>query len=64
MDFFPIFLDIRNKPCLVVGGGGVAERKTASLLKSGAEVILVTPRLTQHLTEFGVRQWLKQGRLE
>ena len=50
MDFFPIFLDIRNKRCLVVGGGNVAERKTASLLKSGADVILVSPELTRNLT--------------
>ena len=50
MDFFPIFLDIRNKRCLVVGGGNVAERKAASLLKSGADVILVSPALTANLT--------------
>ncbi|MEN8167198.1 MAG: siroheme synthase CysG [Pseudomonadota bacterium] len=50
MDYFPIFLDIKSKPCLVVGGGAVAERKTASLLKSGADVILVAPSLTDSLT--------------
>jgi uroporphyrin-III C-methyltransferase / precorrin-2 dehydrogenase / sirohydrochlorin ferrochelatase len=50
MDFFPIFLDIRNKRCLVVGGGTVAERKAASLLKSAADLILVSPQLTNNLT--------------
>ncbi len=50
MDFFPIFLDIRSKTCLVVGGGAVAERKTALLLKSGADVLLVAPKLTHDLT--------------
>ncbi|MCU7883724.1 MAG: bifunctional precorrin-2 dehydrogenase/sirohydrochlorin ferrochelatase, partial [Candidatus Thiodiazotropha sp. (ex Lucinoma annulata)] len=29
MDYFPIFLDLKNKSCLVVGGGAVAERKIA-----------------------------------
>jgi uroporphyrin-III C-methyltransferase / precorrin-2 dehydrogenase / sirohydrochlorin ferrochelatase len=58
MDFFPIFLDIRNKRCLVVGGGNVAERKTASLLKSGADVILVAPGLTHNLTT-----WRDMGQL-
>ncbi len=58
MDFFPIFLDIRSKRCLVVGGGGVAERKTASLLKSGADVILVSPKLTPNLTT-----WRDMGQL-
>ncbi|MEJ2592811.1 MAG: siroheme synthase CysG [Candidatus Thiodiazotropha sp.] len=58
MDFFPIFLDIRNKRCLVVGGGNVAERKTASLLKSGADVVLVSPELTYNLTT-----WRDMGQL-
>ena len=57
MDFFPIFLDIRNKPCLVIGGGAVAERKTALLLKSGADVVLVSPDLSHDLTT-----WRDMGR--
>ncbi|MES9940699.1 MAG: siroheme synthase CysG [Candidatus Thiodiazotropha sp. 6PLUC2] len=58
MDFFPIFLDIKNKTCLVIGGGAVAERKTALLLKSGADVVLISPELTQNLTG-----WRDMGRL-
>ena len=45
MDFLPIFLDIRNKPCLVVGGGSIAARKVALLLKAGADVTLVSPEI-------------------
>ncbi len=52
MDFFPIFLDIKQKRCLVVGGGNIAERKAASLLKSGADLVLVSPDLTQNLTSW------------
>ncbi|MCG7907804.1 MAG: siroheme synthase CysG, partial [Candidatus Thiodiazotropha taylori] len=58
MDFFPIFLNIRNKSCLVVGGGAVAERKIALLLKSAADVVLVSPELTHDLTT-----WRDMGRL-
>ena len=58
MDFFPIFLNIKQKRCLVAGGGGVAERKTASLLKSGADVILVSPELSHNLTT-----WKDMGQL-
>jgi uroporphyrin-III C-methyltransferase/precorrin-2 dehydrogenase/sirohydrochlorin ferrochelatase len=50
MDYFPIFLDIKSKRCVVIGGGAVAERKTATLLKAGADVILISPRLTNSLT--------------
>jgi uroporphyrin-III C-methyltransferase/precorrin-2 dehydrogenase/sirohydrochlorin ferrochelatase len=58
MDFFPIFLDIKQKRCLVVGGGNIAERKAASLLKSGADVVLVSPDLTQNLAS-----WRDQERI-
>ena len=41
-----MFLDIKGKPCLVVGGGEVAFRKTETLLSSGAtEVKVVAPLL-------------------
>ena len=49
MEFLPIFLDVKRKPCLVVGGGGVAVRKVANLLEAGARVILVSPWVVDSL---------------
>lgn len=43
MRYYPIFLDIKNRPCLVVGGGAVACRKVAMLLECGAGVTVVSP---------------------
>jgi siroheme synthase-like protein len=48
-DYFPAFLDLRGRQCLVVGGGPVGERKVRDLLACGATVILVSPRLTDGL---------------
>jgi uroporphyrin-III C-methyltransferase/precorrin-2 dehydrogenase/sirohydrochlorin ferrochelatase len=45
MDFLPIFLDVRAQPCLVVGGGEVAARKCALLLRAGARVTVLAPEL-------------------
>ena len=45
MDYLPIFLDIRGQPCLVVGGGDVAARKTALLLRADARVTVQAPAL-------------------
>ena len=45
MDYLPIFLDVREQPCLVVGGGEVAARKTALLLRAGARVTVRAPAL-------------------
>lgn len=43
MSLFPIFLNISDRPCLVVGGGAVAARKTRQLVKAGARVSVVDP---------------------
>ncbi|HBS59319.1 MAG TPA: siroheme synthase, partial [Firmicutes bacterium] len=38
MDYYPMMVDLRNRPCTVVGGGAVAARKVAALLACGASV--------------------------
>ncbi len=50
MKFFPIFLAIAGRPCLVVGGGEVAARKVALLRKAGGKVTVVAPSLCQRLS--------------
>jgi uroporphyrin-III C-methyltransferase/precorrin-2 dehydrogenase/sirohydrochlorin ferrochelatase len=49
MDYLPIFLDVRGRPCLVVGGGPVAARKLALLLRAGARGVVVAPHFTSEL---------------
>jgi len=51
MKYYPVYLDLRDRPCLVIGGGVVAERKTLSLLEAGADVTLISPVLTPKLRE-------------
>jgi len=42
---YPVFLDLRSRPVLVVGGGKVAFAKIASLLEAGAQVTVVAPHI-------------------
>lgn len=49
MDYLPIFLDIKNKPCLLVGGGEVAARKVSLLTNAGAIVTVIAPELATAL---------------
>jgi len=54
--FYPIFLDLKSKKCLVVGGGKVALRKVKSLLNCGASVTVVSPALTPELQGMAVEE--------
>ncbi len=43
--YYPIFLDLKGRPCVVVGGGAVAERKVMALLDCGAVVKVISPEI-------------------
>lgn len=58
MKYYPIYLDIRNKACVVIGGGKIAGRKVIPLLKGGAKVTVVSPDITGRLDEMS-----KEGRI-
>lgn len=49
MDYLPIFFIVRNRPCLVVGGGEVAARKVALLQQAGGRIKVVSPELSVSL---------------
>ncbi len=47
--FYPMFVDLDGRRCLVVGGGGIATDKVGKLVDHGAVVRLVSPELTPEL---------------
>jgi len=51
MRYYPVHIDINNRNCLVVGGGGVGTRKVKTLLDCGARVTVVSPEVSQQLRE-------------
>lgn len=62
MDYFPLFADLKNRPCLIVGAGQVALRKMTLLRQAGARVTLVAPVATDAIAtaaEHGQVRWLR-----
>ena len=51
MKHFPIFLDTKDRNCLVIGGGPVASRKASNLLNSGANVTVISPQVEDSLQQ-------------
>src|SRR5947207_671822 len=47
--FYPVYLNLRGKRVVVIGGGEVAERKIESLLGTGASIIAISPEITARL---------------
>ena len=59
MQFLPIFMNIRDRHCLVVGGGQVAARKVYLINRAGGKVKVVSPVICDELG-----RWAKEGDLE
>jgi precorrin-2 dehydrogenase/sirohydrochlorin ferrochelatase len=51
MGFIPIFLQVERRPCLVVGGGGVALRKIRTLVAAGARVTVISPEIVPAISD-------------
>ena len=47
--YYPVYIEMRGQPCVVVGGGKIAEGKVDGLLAVEAQVKIISPELTPHL---------------
>ena len=56
--YYPMFVDLNHRSCVLIGGGKVAERKVEKLLESGANVTVISPNMTK-----AIEQWEREGRL-
>lgn len=53
--YYPVFLDLRDAPTVVVGAGSVAARKIAGLREAGARVRVVAPAAVKQVEELAAR---------
>ena len=50
--YYPLFADLAGRPCVVIGGGLVAQRKVTTLLSYGAAITLISPDATRRLAAY------------
>ncbi|MCP4075454.1 MAG: uroporphyrinogen-III C-methyltransferase [Gammaproteobacteria bacterium] len=61
MNYLPIFYELKEKVCTIVGAGGIASRKADLLLMAGAQVTVISPVLGDEMSRFneaGKIQWI------
>ncbi len=51
MDYFPLFIDLKNKNCLVIGAGDIAARKIELLAKAGAIISVIAPEISDSVNQ-------------
>jgi precorrin-2 dehydrogenase / sirohydrochlorin ferrochelatase len=58
VNYYPLFVNLQEKRCVVIGGGRIAQRKVMSLLGTGVEIQVISPESTER-----IKQWWQEGRL-
>ena len=62
--YYPVFLDIRGRRCVVIGGGDLGEEKVDRLVDYGADTVVIAPSLTENLSAMAGRgeiTWIDRG---
>ncbi len=57
--YYPVFLNLQGRRCVVIGGGQIAEGKVLKLIDSGAKISVISPDATQ-----GIRDAAHRGAIE
>ena len=61
--YYPAFIDVRGRDCVVIGGGDLGEEKVVKLLECDAKVVVVSPDVTpkvKGLADTGEVEWIRR----
>ncbi len=64
MKYYPVFLNVAERPCAVIGGGEIAARKAEHLIEVGAAVTVVSPQAVAAIVSLaadGRIEWRRRG---
>ena len=61
--YYPAFIDVRDRDCVVIGGGDLGEEKVVKLLECDAKVVVISSHVTskvRRLAETGAVEWIRR----
>jgi siroheme synthase-like protein len=58
MGYLPLFIDLADRPCAVIGGDELAEKRVRALLDAGAKATIIAPRLVAGIAEMVRDGWI------
>ena len=61
--YYPAFIDVRGRDCVVVGGGELGEEKVVKLMECDASVVVVSSEVTERVRELadeGAVEWIRR----
>lgn len=59
MDFLPLFHNIKNRRCVVVGAGSIALRKIRPLIEAGAIIDIVAPDIDRRIQDLAKKHSIR-----
>ena len=61
--YYPVFIDVKGRRCVVIGGGAIGEDKVRRLLDCDASVLVISPDVTEgvgELADSGKIEWVRR----
>ena len=49
--YYPVFIDVKDRRCVVIGGGNIGEEKVLKLLDCGAQVVVISPEVNEAVSD-------------
>ncbi len=62
--YYPVYLAIKDRLCVIIGGGQIAEGKIASLLECGGNIRMIAPEVTEDVQDMADSGVLKLEKRE
>ena len=49
--YYPVFIDVNQRRCIIIGGGNIGQEKVEKLLECDAEVFVISPEVNPRVKE-------------